>query len=64
MHLTDDERALLDGRGGKAKQKAMELLVRYGEALGLSTEAKHKLYELNARRVYPRLDAALTRSGR
>jgi predicted aconitase len=34
MHLTDDERALLDGRGGKAKQKAMELLVRYGEALG------------------------------
>jgi predicted aconitase len=34
MHLTDDERALLDGGGGKAKQKAMELLVRYGEALG------------------------------
>jgi predicted aconitase len=34
MHLTDDERALLDGGAGKAKQKAMELLVRYGEALG------------------------------
>lgn len=34
MRLTDDERALLDGRSGKAKQKAMELLVRYGEALG------------------------------
>ncbi len=34
MQLTDDERALLDGRGGKAKQKAMELLVRYAEALG------------------------------
>jgi predicted aconitase len=34
MQLTDDERALLDGRDGKAKQKAMELLVRYGEALG------------------------------
>ena len=35
MQLTDDERALLDGRGGKAKQKAMELLVRYAEALGV-----------------------------
>jgi predicted aconitase len=34
MELTDAERALLDGAGGKAKQKAMELLVRYGEALG------------------------------
>jgi predicted aconitase len=34
MKLTDDERALLDGREGKAKQKAMELLVRYAEALG------------------------------
>ena len=34
MKLTDDERALLDGRHGKARQKAMELLVRYGEALG------------------------------
>ena len=34
MKLTDGERAMLDGRGGKARQKAMELLVRYGEALG------------------------------
>ncbi len=34
MNLTDDEKALLDGRDGKAKQKALELLVRYGEALG------------------------------
>ena len=25
---------MLDGRDGKAKQKAMELLVRYAEALG------------------------------
>jgi predicted aconitase len=33
MKLTDSERAMLDGRDGKAKQKAMELLVRYGEAL-------------------------------
>jgi predicted aconitase len=34
MRLTDSERAMLDGREGNAKQKAMELLVRYGEALG------------------------------
>ncbi|HEX6999249.1 MAG TPA: aconitase X catalytic domain-containing protein [Gammaproteobacteria bacterium] len=35
MRLTDDEKAMLDGREGKAKQKAMELLVRYAEALGV-----------------------------
>jgi len=34
LRLTDDEKALLDGRQGKARQKAMELLVRYAEALG------------------------------
>ena len=34
MKLTDDEKAMLDGAKGKAKQKAMDLLVRYGEALG------------------------------
>ena len=34
MKLTDHERAMLDGKEGKAKQKAMELLVRYGDALG------------------------------
>jgi len=34
MILTDHERALLDGLHGKATQKAMELLVRYAEALG------------------------------
>jgi predicted aconitase len=33
MRLTDSEQAMLDGREGKAKQKAMDLLVRYGEAL-------------------------------
>jgi predicted aconitase len=35
MRLTGDEQAMLDGRDGKAKQKAMELLVRYAEALGV-----------------------------
>src|SRR5271166_4101899 len=34
MNLTDGEKAMLDGAGGIAKQKAMELLVRYAEALG------------------------------
>jgi len=34
MQLTDSERAMLDGRDGKARQKAMELLVRYAQALG------------------------------
>ena len=33
MKLADDERAMLDGQRGKACQKAMELLVRYAEAL-------------------------------
>ncbi|HEX5419393.1 MAG TPA: aconitase X catalytic domain-containing protein [Gammaproteobacteria bacterium] len=34
MKLTDHEKAMLDGREGKGRQKAMELLVRYAEALG------------------------------
>ena len=34
MRLTDPEKAMLDGAEGRARQKAMELLVRYGEALG------------------------------
>jgi predicted aconitase len=34
MFLADDEKAMLDGAGGVAKQKAMELLVRYAQALG------------------------------
>src|SRR3989304_1433646 len=34
MELNDAEKAMFDGKQGKAKQKAMDLLVRYGEALG------------------------------
>lgn len=34
MKLTDDEQAMLGGTRGTAKQRAMQLLVRYGEALG------------------------------
>ena len=34
MILADDEKRMLNGEDGKAVQKAMEMLVRYGEALG------------------------------
>jgi predicted aconitase len=34
MKLTPHEQAMLEGKEGKARQKAMDLLVRYGEALG------------------------------
>jgi predicted aconitase len=34
VKLTYDEKAMLEGREGLAKQKAMELLIQYGEALG------------------------------
>jgi predicted aconitase len=34
MRLTDEERAMADGAKGRAAARAMELLIRYGEALG------------------------------
>jgi predicted aconitase len=34
VKLTDAEKAMLDGVEGPARQRAMDLLVRYGEALG------------------------------
>jgi 4-oxalmesaconate hydratase len=37
---------------------------RYVEALTLTPEDRHKVYEANARRVYPRLDKALNAAGR
>ena len=37
---------------------------RYIEAAALSAEDRRKIYEGNARRVYPRLDAALKAKGR
>ncbi len=37
---------------------------RYIDALDLSKADRHKVFEANARRVYPRLDAALTAAGR
>ncbi|MEV8559149.1 amidohydrolase family protein [Streptomyces sp. NPDC051917] len=37
---------------------------RYVDRAGLTDEERHKVYESNARRVYPRLDARLTAEGR
>ena len=37
---------------------------RYIDALGLSAEHRHKVFEANTRRVYPRLDAALKARGK
>ena len=37
---------------------------RYVDHLDLSDECQHKVFELNARRVYPRLDALLEAQGR
>jgi 4-oxalmesaconate hydratase len=37
---------------------------RYLDAAGLSAEARQAVFEDNARRVYPRLDARLTKAGR
>lgn len=34
MYLTEEEQAMLDGRDGPAVQAAMDLLMRYGRALG------------------------------
>jgi 4-oxalmesaconate hydratase len=37
---------------------------QYVDRAGLTEEQRHKVYEANARRVYPRLDAQLTAAGR
>jgi predicted aconitase len=34
IHLTDEEKAMRDGRDGAAVARAMDLLIRYGDALG------------------------------
>ncbi|MGE5391406.1 MAG: aconitase X [Deltaproteobacteria bacterium] len=34
MHLTEEEKAILDGNHGQVKQKAMQTLVKYGETFG------------------------------
>ena len=34
VHLARDEQEMLDGKEGRAKQRAMEILVQYANALG------------------------------
>lgn len=34
VHLSDEESKILDGQGGKLRQKALEFIVRYAEVLG------------------------------
>jgi 4-oxalmesaconate hydratase len=41
-----------------------EAAKRYIEAASIEPQARYKIYEGNARRVYPRLDAALKAKGR
>jgi predicted aconitase len=50
MKLTDEEKGLLQGSQGPARQKAMELLVRYGEALGAErmVETNNVISAINA----------------
>ena len=57
MRLTDEEKAMRDGRDGPAVAKAMDLLIRYGEALG--AQALVEMVAL-ARRGY---DLAVTPDG-
>ena len=56
MNLTDAEKAMYDGHAGPAKQKAMDLLMRYGEALGAE-----RLVEVN--NVAGAFDAFLFEAG-
>ncbi len=37
MYLTDYEKGMLDGAEGAARQKAMALIVRYGQVLDADT---------------------------
>jgi len=64
--LAPDERAMLDGKEGLAKRKAMELLVKYAEALGAEKFINTNNVTLTAgtlpdlplvQRVVPNLDA-------
>ena len=53
------ERLVLDARG-----RPVGFTMRYVEAAAIDPEQRHRIYEGNARRVYPRLDAALKAKGR
>lgn len=66
MILKDDEKAMLDGKEGKAVQKAMEMLVRYGEALGAerfvntSNVGGYMIADLKSMKQYGSLDGVFS----
>ena len=64
MKLTDDERAMYDGRDGPAVARAMDLLVRYGTALGAErlVETRNVAGTVTATTPFMR-DFALKRGG-
>ncbi|MBO9645012.1 MAG: aconitase X catalytic domain-containing protein [Pseudacidovorax sp.] len=64
MHLSDEEKAMYDGRDGPAVQKAMDLLVRYGEALGAErlVETRNVCATITSTTPFQR-DFAQTRGG-
>ena len=64
MHLTDEEQAMLDGRDGPAVQRAMDLLLRYGNALGAErlVETRNVTGTVTATTPFMR-DFALQRGG-
>lgn len=64
MRLSDEEKAMRDGREGAAVAKAMDLLVRYGEALGAEAlvETRNVTGTVTATTPFMR-DFALSRGG-
>ncbi len=66
MRLKDDEKTMLDGAEGPAVQKAMEMLVRYGEALGAETFVDttnvggYMIADMAAKRRFGSLDAVFS----
>lgn len=64
MRLSDEEKAMRDGRDGAAVAKAMDLLVRYGEALGAEAlvETRNVTGTVTATTPFMR-DFALSRGG-
>lgn len=64
MRLSDEEKAMRDGRDGAAVAQAMDLLLRYGEALGAQSlvETRNVCGTVTATTPFMR-DFALARSG-
>ncbi|MGQ0731271.1 aconitase X [Acidovorax sp.] len=64
MQLTPDEKAMLDGRDGPAVQAAMDLLMRYGRALGAErlVETNNVVASISATTPFMR-DYAMQRGG-